>query len=143
MSKGRLTRVLAGALILSASAFGGLRGQSVPNEDVVILNDHLHVHEVFVIDARGERHVLGFVGHDQIKSFDVPAKYEAMGPYRIALQQFLPLPQLGVPADAYPYKVTPALSPLPGEMVSIVVGSDIALSSVEVVGARQLRQQMR
>ena len=61
------------------------------SEDVVVTNDHLHVPSVFVVDAKGEQHVLGFVGHDQTKAFDVPAKYEAMGAYRSALQQHLPL----------------------------------------------------
>jgi hypothetical protein len=85
--------------------------------------------------------VLGFVGHDQLKSFDVPAKYEAMGPYRIALQQYLPLPGIGVSASAPPFKMTPVLDLGPGDTVSIVVGWETQLSSVEVVTAdrRQLR----
>jgi hypothetical protein len=111
------------------------------NEDVVITNDHLHVHEVFVVDAKGERHILGFIGHDETKSFDVPAKYEAMGPYRIALQQYLPLPGIGVSASALPYKLTPVLDHEPGDVVSIVVGQDSTLSSVEVMNTRQQQMQ--
>lgn len=143
MSRTNLPRVLAGTMILAAATFGTAQAQSLEPQDVVITNDHLHVHEVFVVDARGERHILGFVGHDQTKSFDVPAKYEAMGPYRIALQQYLPLPGIGVPASALPYKLTPVLELMPGQVVSIVVGQDSALSSVEVMDAREQMQQFR
>jgi hypothetical protein len=138
---GNLTRTLAGALILIGSAFGGLGAQRVEEEDVTILNDHMHLHKVFVFDAQGESHVLGFVGHDQVKTFDVPDEIEAMGPYRIALQQYLPLPGLGVPADAHPYKMTPVLAPSVDEAVSIVVGQDTSLSSVEVVSIYRQQQQ--
>jgi hypothetical protein len=130
-----LRRAFTGALLLIASSFAGLRAQA--DADVVILNDHLHLHQVFVFDADGERHRLGFVGHDQLKTFDVPADIEAMGAYRIALQQYLPLPQLGVSTDAPALKMTPVLSPQADETVSIVVGNDIALSSVEVVANQQ------
>ena len=126
-----ITRAFAGALILAASAVGGAAAQGVDEQDVAILNDHMHVHKVFVFDAEGDSHVLGFVGHDELEYFDVPDEIEAMGPYRIALQQYLPLPQLGVPADPFPMKLTPVLGP--GEAVSIIVGNDNALSSVEVV----------
>ena len=132
-----ITRALSGALVLVATAFGGAAAQDVDEMDVAILNDHLHVHKVLVFDAEGESHVLGFVGHDQMKYFDVPEEIEAMGAYRIALQQYLPLPGLGVPADAPPYKMTHTLSPLDGEMVSIIVGTDTSLSSVEVVADTQ------
>ena len=140
MSRNRLPRVLAGTLILAAGTFGTAQAQSVEPEDVLITNDHLHVHQVFVIDAKGEQHGLGFVGHDQTKAFDVPAKYEAMGAYRIALQQHMPLPGLGVPADELPLKLTPVLELMPGEVVAIVVGNDSALSSVEVLDAREQMQ---
>jgi hypothetical protein len=133
--------VLAGTLALAAATFGTAQAQSMENADVVITNDHLHVHEVFVVDATGERHVLGFVGHDQTKTFDVPAKYEAMGPYRIALQQYLPLPGIGVSAQAMPYKMTPVLDHEPGDVVSIVVGQESTLSSVEVINTRQQQMQ--
>ena len=121
--------IVAGALVALACSVGGAQAQEIA--DVTILNDHLHVHKVLLVDAEGDQHVLGFVGHDQLKSFDVPTKYEVMGPYRIALQQYLPLPQIGVPADPFPMKLTPVLDP--GEAVSIIVGNDNALSSVEVV----------
>jgi hypothetical protein len=120
-------------MILMMSMFGGVQAQSAERTDVTILNDHLHVHKVLVFDALGERHVLGFVGHDEIKDFDVPTKVEALGGYRIALQQYLPLPGLGVRADEPAYKMTPVLAPLSGEVVSIIVGSEAHLSSVEVV----------
>lgn len=132
-----ITRAFAGALILAASAFGGAAAQGFDEQDVAILNDHMHVHKVFVFDAEGDSHVLGFVGHDELEYFDVPDEIEAMGPYRIALQQYLPLPGLGVPVDAGPYKMTHTLSPLDGEMVSIVVGPETSLSSVEVLASRQ------
>ena len=141
MSRAKTLRVLAGAAALFAFSFGRAQAQSVENEDVVIMNDHLHVHEVFVVDAHGERHVLGFVGHDQLKAFDVPAKYEAMGPYRIALQQYMPEPGLGVSAAALPYKLTPVLEVGPGDTVSIIVGNDTQLSSVDVVTNTRQQQQ--
>jgi hypothetical protein len=137
MSSTRIPRVLAGTLILAAATFGTAQAQSMEPQDVVITNDHLHVHQVFVIDAEGERHQLGFVGHDETKSFDVPSKYEVMGSYRIALQQYLPLAGLGVPVDAPPYKLTHVLEPMDGRVVSIVVGNDAALSSVEVIDLQQ------
>jgi hypothetical protein len=137
MSRIRLPRVLAGTLVLAAATFGTAQAQSMEPHDVLITNDHLHVHQVFVIDAEGERHVLGFVGHDETESFDVPSKYEMMGPYRIALQQYLPHPGIGVPASAFPYKVTPSLDPQPDEVVTIVVGQDATLSGVDVINTRE------
>ena len=135
----KISRALSGALILVAAAFGGASAQDVEEQDVAIMNDHLHVHKVLVFDAEGESHVLGFVGHDDLDYFDVPDEIEAMGPYRIALQQYHPLPGLGVPADAPPYKMTPPLWPTEVEMISILVGSETVLSSVEVVSNNQLR----
>ena len=143
MSRMRIPRVLAGTLILAAATFGTAQAQSMEREDVVITNDHLHIHQVFVVDAKGERHVIGFVGHDETKAFDVPAKYEVMGPYRIALQQHLPLPGLGVPADELPLKLTPVLELEAGQIVAIVVGNDSTLSSVDVVDARTMQLQFR
>jgi hypothetical protein len=136
MIKRTISGALGGALLLLAS-FGGLRAQSVELADVAILNDHLHVHKVFVVDARGEQHQLGFVGHDQLKMFDVPADIERMGAYRIALQQYLPHAGIGVPADAPPMKVTTVLSPLAAETVTIVVGPENHLSTVEVGTSRR------
>jgi hypothetical protein len=136
MKKRISTAALGGALVLLASAFGGAQAQSVERADLAILNDHLHVHKVFVVDARGEQHQLGFVGHDQLKTFDIPAQIELMGPYRIAFQQYLPLAGVGVSAEAPPFKVTPVLSPLANETVTIVVGGDVYLSTVEVGASR-------
>jgi hypothetical protein len=136
MKKRTSSAALGGALILLASSFGGAQAQSVERADLAILNDHLHVHKVFVVDARGEQHQLGFVGHDELKTFDVPAEIEQLGAYRVALQQYLPLAGLGVTADAPPYKVTPVLSPLTNETVTIVVGAELNLSTVEVGASR-------
>jgi hypothetical protein len=133
MSTRKLPGLIGGTLVMMMATFGGAQAQSVTRADVTILNDHLHVHKVLVFDALGERHMLGFVGHDQMKDFDVPAEIEALGGYRIALQQYLPLPGLGVPVDEPVYKMTPVLAPMPGEIVSIIVGTETALSSVEVV----------
>ena len=135
MRRKKISGIVAGAVALLASA-GGLRAQEIP--DVAILNDHLHVHKVFVVDARGESHQLGFVGHDQLKTFDVPAKYEAMGPYRIAVQQYLPFAGNGVSVAAFPYKVTPVLETLPLETITIVVGPETDTSTVEVVNSSRL-----
>jgi hypothetical protein len=125
--------------MLAAAPFADAAAQDVEEQDVAIMNDHLHVHKVLVFDAEGESHVLGFIGHDEFDYFNVPDEIEAMGPYRIALQQYLPLPGLGVPVDAHPYKMTPTLSPLADETVSIIVGSETVLSSVEIVSNRQMR----
>ena len=135
MKKRAIRGALGSALLLLASV-GGIRAQSLELPDVAIMNDHLHVHKVYVVDANGRNHLLGFVGHDQLKTFEVPSKIKAMGDYRIALQQHLPLPGLGVPADAPPFKVTPVLSAMSPETVSIVLGSELYLSSVEVSSAR-------
>jgi hypothetical protein len=129
----KLTGLFGGTLILLMSMFGGAGAQSVERADVTILNDHLHVHKVLVFDALGQRHMLGFVGHNEMKDFKVPSKVEALGPYSIALQQYLPLPGIGVPADEPPLKMTPVLFLMPGEILSIIVGQETALSSVEVV----------
>jgi hypothetical protein len=134
MRRKSIPGIVAGAVALLASAVGGAGAQEIP--DVAILNDHLHVHKVFVVDARGEQHQLGFVGHDQLKTFDVPTKIESMGPYRIALQQYLPLAGNGVSAAAFPMKVTPVLEMLPRETITIVVGPDTETSTVEVVNSR-------
>ena len=135
----RITTAPLGALIMLVLTFGSVAAQEVRDKDVAILNDHLQTHEVFVFDAHGGQHVLGFVGHDQFKYFDVPDDIEAMGPYRIALQQYLPEPQLGVPVDAFPYKMTPTLSPTANETVSIIVGPETELSSVQVLENAQHR----
>jgi hypothetical protein len=131
MNKRKITGALAGALAALAIAVGGANAQSVERSDVAIMNDHLHVHKVFVVDANGKNHTLGFVGHDQLKTFDVPAKIKALGNYRIALQQYLPLAGLGVSAEAPPMKVTPVLMAGSLETVTIVLGNDTLLSTVE------------
>lgn len=133
MTTRKLPGVIGATLILMLSMFGGVQAQSVERADVTILNDHLHVHKVLVFDAEGQRHMLGFVGRNQIKDFEVPDKIRAIGPYRIALQQHHPLPGLGVPADEPPLKMTRVLDLLPGEILSIIVGPETYLSSVEVV----------
>lgn len=133
-SKSSMARAFAGAAILMGSLVGGAGAQQQSaRHDVTIVNDHMHVHRVLVFDAEGERHRLGFIGHDEMKDFDIPAEVEAKGPYTIALQQFLPLPGIGVSAAENPLKVTPVLNPAPGEIVSIIVGNSTHLSSVEVL----------
>lgn len=131
MNKRKITGALAGALAALAISVGGANAQSVERADLAIMNDHLHVHKVFVVDANGKNHTLGFVGHDQLKTFDVPAKIKAMGNYRIALQQYLPLSGIGVSAEAPPMKVTPVLLAGSLETVTIVLGSENYLSTVE------------
>jgi hypothetical protein len=127
----QITRWAVMTLALAAAGFGTAQAQS-SEQDVAIWNDHLHVHQVYVFDSQGEQHLLGFVGHDELEYFDVPDDVEAMGPYRIAVRQHLPLPQLGVPAIEHPLKMSPVLSPLAGQMVSIIVGDEAFLSTVEV-----------
>lgn len=128
----KITTALSAALVALASAFAGdAQAQSVEPVDVTVYNDHLHVHRVLVFDAEGDRHMLGYVGHEDTEHFDIPAEVEAKGPYTVALQQFLPLPGIGVPVDPYPMKVTQPMQLRFGEMVSIVNGSEPYLSIVE------------
>jgi hypothetical protein len=131
MKKRKLTGALSSALAVLALSVGSANAQSLERTDVAILNDHLHVHKVFVVDAKGEQHTLGFVGHDQFKTFDVPAKIKSMGNYRIALQQYLPLSGIGVSVEAPPMKVTPVLMANATETVTIILGNDTSLSTVE------------
>jgi hypothetical protein len=131
MNKRKITGALSGALALLALSVGGANAQSVERPDVAILNDHIHLHLAFVVDANGKNHTLGLVGHDELKTFEVPAKIKAMGNYRIALQQYHPMAGNGVSAAAPPMKVTPVLMSNALETVTIVLGNDTYLSTVE------------
>jgi hypothetical protein len=131
MNRRKLTGALTGALAALALSVGGAHAQSVEGRDVAIMNDHLHVHKVFVVDANGKQHQLGFVGHDQLKMFDVPEEIKALGNYRIALQQYLPLSGIGVSVEAPPMKVTPVLPAGSTGTVTIVLGNESYLSTVE------------
>ena len=138
MKRQKITTALSAALLALTSLFAGnAQAQSLEPVDVTIYNDHMYVHRVLVFDADGDRHMLGYIGHDEIKDFDIPAKVEAKGLYTVAVQQFLPLPGIGVSAEEHPLKVAWPLQLRAGETLSIVVGTESWLSSVEVVTVRR------
>src|SRR5688500_9948155 len=101
MRKRQFAGVLAGALVALSATFSSAEAQKkVESGEVTILNDHIDVHQVFVFDAKGDRHSLGFIGHEELKTFAIPEKVKAKGAYRVALQQWTPLPGIGVSVQA-------------------------------------------
>ena len=93
MKKRHFAGLLAGALVAVSASFSSAQAQEkVETGEVTILNDHIDVHQVFVFDANGRRHALGFIGHEELKTFEIPDKVKAMGPYRVGVQQWTPLP---------------------------------------------------
>jgi hypothetical protein len=142
MRKRNFAGVLAGALLALGATFSGAQAQKpVEQGDVTILNDHIDVHQVYVFDAEGRRHSLGFIGHEQVKTYTISDKIKEMGPYRIALQQWTPLPGIGVSVQAPPMKMTGSIRLAPGEAAAIVVDNDRA--SVEFFPAVNAQQQFQ
>lgn len=140
MRKRHFSGVLAGALLALGATFSGAQAQkTVEQGDVTILNDHIDVHQVYVFDAEGHRHSLGFIGHEQVKTYTISDKIKAMGPYRIAVQQWTPLPGIGVSVQAPPLKMTRTISLGAGEAAAIVVDNESA--TVEFFPAVNAQQQ--
>ena len=124
-------RVAGVAVAMSALTLGmgSVAAQERTAEDVTIANEAMWTQKVFVIDAKGELHLLGRVAPGQVASFDVPAAVEKLGRYRVAFQELPPPPGLGTPASEPPMRMAAAPLLEQGKMI-ILIGVNV-VSTVE------------